>query len=318
MFDLFIHNFRSFQNQKFEFSRVNILIGENSGGKSSLLKFLLSLKQTLDSPTESNLKLRGDYTDLGNYEEIIYNRQKRKKLEFGFSSSDEYLDFVIDFFNNNISKEDKEIENNYIQKLLTEVSGSKTSILFTLNNELNDHSSILISINNDAIGRVDVKTKKIKNLDTKREFNCEISYQFGDSIGKFDNCISFKEGFCTLLDSDIRNKIKDSNEKNHIELFYNIAFLLVYQNFLINQISSFGFVNPIGNSPKRFYLKEDTKMIYKSIDIEKFINIMGDNNLTPKQKNQRMSILNRFIKEFGIADEIQLIKEDQLPILALY
>ncbi|MGB1038028.1 MAG: AAA family ATPase, partial [Bacteroidia bacterium] len=57
MFNLNLHNFRSFQNQKFNFSRINIFIGENSGGKSSLLKFLLSLKQTLESPNEFNLKL---------------------------------------------------------------------------------------------------------------------------------------------------------------------------------------------------------------------------------------------------------------------
>ncbi|MGO4710741.1 AAA family ATPase, partial [Chryseobacterium sp. 2TAF14] len=65
MFDLSINNFRSFKNQSFKFSRINILIGENSGGKSSLLKFLLSLKQTIESPYEVNLKLKGDYTDLG-------------------------------------------------------------------------------------------------------------------------------------------------------------------------------------------------------------------------------------------------------------
>ncbi|MBC7554810.1 MAG: AAA family ATPase, partial [Taibaiella sp.] len=36
MYKLHLNNFRSFVNQDLEFSRINILIGENSSGKSSL------------------------------------------------------------------------------------------------------------------------------------------------------------------------------------------------------------------------------------------------------------------------------------------
>ena len=56
--NLNIHNFRSFQNQDFNFSKVNILIGENSGGKSSLLKFLLPII-SLKSNNDEKFKLYG-------------------------------------------------------------------------------------------------------------------------------------------------------------------------------------------------------------------------------------------------------------------
>ncbi|MCG8838854.1 AAA family ATPase [Tenacibaculum dicentrarchi] len=54
MFKYTLNNFRSYNNQQFDFKRINILIGENSGGKSSLIKSLLSLKQTIENPDASN------------------------------------------------------------------------------------------------------------------------------------------------------------------------------------------------------------------------------------------------------------------------
>ncbi|HWY10784.1 MAG TPA: AAA family ATPase [Bacteroidia bacterium] len=82
-----IDNFRSFKGQEFGFSKVNILIGENSAGKSSLLKFILALKQTMNKGT--NLKLHGEYVDLGNYQEVIYYHELSNKLRFSFNFEDE-------------------------------------------------------------------------------------------------------------------------------------------------------------------------------------------------------------------------------------
>ena len=45
MFSLKIDSFRGYENQEFKFSKYNILIGENSGGKTSLIKMLMLLKQ---------------------------------------------------------------------------------------------------------------------------------------------------------------------------------------------------------------------------------------------------------------------------------
>ena len=87
MFNLNINNFRSFQEQDFNFSRINILIGENSGGKSSLIKFLLACKQTLKSQVESNFKLKGNLVDLGNYDEMIYQKESNRDLKFKFSNT---------------------------------------------------------------------------------------------------------------------------------------------------------------------------------------------------------------------------------------
>ena len=94
MFNLHIHNFRSFQHQNFEFSKVNLLIGTNSSGKSSLLKFLRMLKQSFNN-RNANLVIKGDELDLSNYERIIYNNKNENNLEYSFSFGKEYFDYFI-------------------------------------------------------------------------------------------------------------------------------------------------------------------------------------------------------------------------------
>ncbi len=313
-----IHNFRNFENQEFNFSRVNILIGENSGGKSSLLKFFLALKQTIDSPTESNLKLRGDYTDLGNYQEVIKDKVKSRKIQFSFNESEKYIDFFLKFVNR-FEKEDEDFENKIIIDLLGEISkqNTKTSIKFTLTSLLNSHKSISTVISNDSFGSVKINSKKNDFFDNQRDLSSTIVIEFGNERFEIKDCTSSKEGFFTLFDSDIKKKISTLNIDNPLEVYYRVIFLLIFQNYCIDYIDGFRFVNPIGNSPKRLYFQEDKKSNYKQIDIEKFINILGDPSLSEKEFKNKISILNSVLSRSGIAEEVEIIKNKDLPVLAL-
>ena len=315
MFNLKINNFRSFQNQSFEFSRVNILIGENSGGKSSLLKFLLALKQTLDSPQESNLKLKGDFTDLGNYEEVIYQNNTENNIEFEFSNKDEYLDYFITFIDNLDETEQFDLE-----KFIHTVEPffeKETKISFRLSKRLHEHSSIETIIENEIAGKIELTQSKEKLEDYYRDIPCDIKYYYSNSKIEIRKCSSYKEGFFTLFAWDLQKKIEElyPNESNHF--YYPILYLLSFQNYIINHIERIRYVNPINSSPKRFYFKEDKKASYRLIDIEKFINIIGDSALPQKESVKRMKLLNSAIKKLGIADEIKIVKNQELPILAL-
>ena len=57
MFKLTLNNYRGFLKEEFDFSRINILIGENSSGKSSLLKLLLSFKESMENPNDKEINL---------------------------------------------------------------------------------------------------------------------------------------------------------------------------------------------------------------------------------------------------------------------
>ena len=313
MFNLGIHNFRSFQNQNFDFKRINILIGENSGGKSSLLKFLLSLKQTLDSPNESNLKLKGDFTDLGNYEEIIYNRDKSRKLDFYFSDSKEHYKHVIEnFFLYDRTGKDLG-HDGYIRYKYLENSTTKLHIILT--HKLDVHSNIILKFSNNIIGKLEIEHIDMLENEEHKEIYSTIKFQ--NNLGEekvINNCICYKEGFLSLFDSTLKTKIL---EQYDIETYYNILYLLTFQNHIMNEINKIRFVNPIGSSPKRFYFHEDKKSTYNTIDIEKLINVLGDPSLTPREYNERIKLLNNTINSFGIAEEVDIIKNKDFPVLAL-
>jgi predicted ATPase len=316
MFNLTVHNYRSFQNQNFNFSRINILIGENSGGKSSILKLLLALKQTLDSPTEVNLKLTGDFTDLGNFEEVVYYKNKNKKIAIGFETSEKYFDYFLIFLNP-LLKDFPKSKINIVKKFLNEYKTSNTKISFVFSSKLNDHSTIKTVFKNDFIGTLEIVQKKGRDENNTRQLLCDLKFSFLEQSGLIENCTSFKEGFFTLVDAEFQDKCKKQFGNKAEYVFYSIAFLLVFQNYLQEQIDKIRFVNPIGTSPKRFYFQEDRKASYKLIDIEKFINVLSDRTLTEKQYNERIELLNKTIKAFGIAEEVSIIRDKQLPVIAL-
>lgn len=313
MFNIGIHNFRSFQNQHFNFKRINILIGENSGGKSSLLKFLLSLKQTLDYPNESNLKLKGDFTDLGNYEEIIYNREKSRKLDFYFEASSEHYKHVIENFNL-YDRVGKDVPHEgYIR--YKNLKNSTTKLHIILSNKLDLHSNIHLKFSNDCIGDLEVEHIDMLDDEDYKEIFCNL--KFWNTLGEekvIKNCVCYKEGFLSLFDISLKSKVLELYD---IETFYDILYLLTFQNHIIHEINKIKFVNPIGSSPKRFYFHEDKKSTYNTIDIEKLINVLGDPSLTLREYNERIGLLNTTINSFGIAEQVEIIKNKDFPVLGL-
>ena len=66
---------------------LTILFGTNSSGKSSIEQFLLMLKQTMDSSDRKTVIYPGDVNtpvNLGSFEELVFGRDPKKKLEFSF------------------------------------------------------------------------------------------------------------------------------------------------------------------------------------------------------------------------------------------
>lgn len=80
-----VSNFKAFSNPvDFPIRPITLLFGPNSSGKSSFLKSLLFLKQTL-SDDVGNLTPMGDIINLGQYEEYVYNRDTEKEISFDIS-----------------------------------------------------------------------------------------------------------------------------------------------------------------------------------------------------------------------------------------
>lgn len=80
---LTIENFKAWKKADMRLASLTGLFGANSSGKTSILQFLLMLKQTVESPDESLvLNLNGNYVDLGTFYDIISAHDLKNELVF--------------------------------------------------------------------------------------------------------------------------------------------------------------------------------------------------------------------------------------------
>jgi ABC-type ATPase involved in cell division len=78
-----LENFRIFAERvSLQLRPITVLIGRNSAGKSTLIKFLLMLQQSLDASEEDFLKTDGDRVKLGDFSQLRNSRRGSGKLQF--------------------------------------------------------------------------------------------------------------------------------------------------------------------------------------------------------------------------------------------
>lgn len=100
-----LRNFKAFgeQKQQGRLSRITLIYGPNSGGKSSIIQTLLMLKQTAleagDASTVWGLVTRGEYTDLGSFPALIHEHNLDRELgvSIAFSVEDSQIDTHMDY-----------------------------------------------------------------------------------------------------------------------------------------------------------------------------------------------------------------------------
>ena len=83
--DIYVENFKSWKKLDIKFGQVTGLFGTNSSGKSSLLQFLLLLKQTKNA-TDRGLVLDfggpGQLVNLGGYKDVIHGHKEEAHLKW--------------------------------------------------------------------------------------------------------------------------------------------------------------------------------------------------------------------------------------------
>lgn len=86
-------NYKSFPSLELDLKNINILLGSNSCGKSSITKLLLMLSQTADSTENYNNILRpnGSKTSLGEAINIFTDKSHDKEFTVGWSLPDDLL-----------------------------------------------------------------------------------------------------------------------------------------------------------------------------------------------------------------------------------
>lgn len=76
-----LRNFKAFKEHNYlPFKKMNIFIGPNSSGKSSFLKGLLLLNETIKSKEEEPAVFLNE--EMGNFESLVYGGQEKEKIGF--------------------------------------------------------------------------------------------------------------------------------------------------------------------------------------------------------------------------------------------
>jgi predicted ATPase len=83
-----LKNFKCFRQTEIGMSRITLLTGENSSGKSSLLYGLLVPFQSEGFPLY--LSPNGQYVNMGDFREMSFNHLKENKIEINISVTDDF------------------------------------------------------------------------------------------------------------------------------------------------------------------------------------------------------------------------------------
>lgn len=308
--EVYINNFRLFQDFNLGLSRINILIGENSSGKSSFLKLLLALKQTIEDPDISSLILNGAMVDLGNYKEAVYFHEEDTPITFGFSFDKSLFNFFMMFFGYEIRNKNPEFES-----LLKKATQNKTSIKFTLDKELTNHKKIKTQFHNKNLGEMALIVETAKEeVSLSEGTRCSIIYnrKIDSTLYEFKNLRYDAKAFLSLVYSqELINMVKEKEISTII--FYEIAIFLLSQNLTEEFLRNIKYINPLSTRPERFYFKKDLQSKYKENNLEKFANQISNNTISSKEMKEFQSIL----AEFGIVDNIKLNSSKEFPVVEI-
>lgn len=146
-------NFKAFKKiDNLSIKPITVLCGANSCGKSTVIKNLLLMKQTLESSSNKNLLFNGKYVRMGDYKSLIFNKDTKADIR---------LQYNIDM--------KKAIEDVNNRRLLERVLGRR------LRNCVNDGFIISYDITfcwnekneNMKINPIKIKSYKIKINDEK-------------------------------------------------------------------------------------------------------------------------------------------------------
>ena len=95
--ELSLTNFKAFgaKVQSAPMSKITLIYGPNSGGKSSIIQALLLLKQSgRDQPASSSIIPRGDFVDLAGFRSMVHKHDIEREIGINLSMNTRYLSFI--------------------------------------------------------------------------------------------------------------------------------------------------------------------------------------------------------------------------------
>jgi predicted ATPase len=225
---LALKNFKCFKEVDISFSKITLLTGENSSGKSSLIYGILAPLQSVNFNGNSfplYLSLNGNYVNMGGFEEVLFNHDFKNDIEINlnFSFGKNVYDFTTLWSFDTIRKSPR-------LKYLKD--GSEIEL------KQKEDLSYIVNIRDN---NQQLKTLNINDLDSDIEvynyFMCSTNDGYRDLIKDFNFISSFRfqpeRTYYQSLSSGVINKfgdgyidqILDWNDNQSEELYKLTAIL---------------------------------------------------------------------------------------------
>ncbi len=260
-----------------EFGKVTALFGPNNSGKTSLIKLLLMLKQTVESRDRTLLNFGGDPQDLvnlGDYAETVYLHDTKNDLAVEVSW------LPTDAQNATITQHQIRSGWQFTDGLVEQTSISQINQLKNKKSESvdvffnqNQASSIDVLIKSGNQNRqIDLKTKK-QNLYSTLLFQRHF-YQF------------------PIIDSDTFEGISE--------------FVNTIETSFKNLWGRIHYLGPLRAQPKREYRWSGELARTFGVSGEYTVEVLLNENRRSKQDNLALSTINNWLSRLGIASKLNL------------
>jgi len=237
-----IENLRSLTDTGFvELKPLTLLVGQNSSGKSSFLRFFPLLRQSIEARTEGPISWYGRLVDFGSFQEALGRKNEKQEMSFHFrmtleesvpvlQEDSKYINFE------NVTFNLEELNIWLTLRLGRDKTGERTLTKACLLS-YGDHQA-KIEFDNDW----KVRTFQIDSFNVLDDMNGEL---FDEKIGHFLPRINvgFKNLRTELSGSDDRNRtairLIDLLEK--LELYFDIF------------VSNIRYIKPMRAAAERYY-----------------------------------------------------------------
>lgn len=291
-----VENFRSFDSTDIlDFNDLNVFIGKNSSGKSSLLRFFPLMKQTFSHETsEPILWYSPEYVDFGEFDDVV-GSDKNKPITFKYNFKIDPSFFISTFANNiriNSSDEfdvllsaanrksiqEKELSlkidilKDYIPKITLSILGSNIEIISNKRNEV-----LSFSVNGQSIYTKDEDNNTLRLLGRKRKLLPQfrvIDTSFAGTTSEKQNIHNFTNGISSELNESLiypmLNSLMNSKEdiqfnESHIHSMLLPIFLEMDRNKMFHKV-----LQILNDNPNRPFIYEENE--HKDL-VDKFLDL---------------------------------------------
>lgn len=248
-----LNNMKSFVDSgNVEIKPITIFIGKNSSGKSSLVRFPIVLKQTIEESI-SPLLFYGKHIDYGNYEDIIFNHKEEENVSFSLTINlkdiigiSETMPFALNFDREDQFKNLIGCENGAISVSI-EVGRQLTNKRFLGDLEV---KKFTLKINDKELLLIKRGNSKYETY-LKGEYKDQLDVGFTGFIPHFDMIQSKKRKY-------------DNNEfgDNETDQINSIRSLLrVIDTYFSNTVANISYIGPFRRIPDRNYRYQEANKL---------------------------------------------------------